>query len=384
MKNTIAHYMAQPNKGDTHQILNVSMIIMLSIIYKKVIVYAPKECCEDLKIQLSQKKIQIINKIVFIPNKIYFKSPILFWISCGLQTFKTIYKAQPSDILYFSTLNPIMFPMFNLWCYLSHKDMYTLCHNDLEYLITPKFGKINLHWHLINFIFKNMQFATHNHLIVLGDSIKNNLKGIIPSKKINKNIISICHPYYSNSIHQNSKVNPSNQYFKIGIVGAIKKKDLEQIKIINKILDTYPNIKMYSISISQEDLSQYNNLINLNKKNKHLERWEYDQIITTMDALYYPYPSSSYTLSASGAVYEAIVKGIPIISIENPYFKWLFQTFGNLGFLYNDIRDLDNILKRLKNKEEIDKIKINAQKASIYINPLNYYKILESKIHNSI
>lgn len=377
MKYLRAHYMAHPNVGDTHQILNVSMIVMLAKIYKEVVVYAPADCCDDLRAQINVLDKQLAGHITYITNKILSHKQFPFWLSCGLQTLVSLMKTRKGEDVFFSTLNWLCFPVFNIWCKLSKRHMYTLCHNDLEHLIDPKLGKINVRWHLINYIFKSMSLAKYNMLIVLGDSIADNLNGIINAKTYQYHILSMCHPYYSLTSSTNSGFH-IHGITNIGIVGAVKPKDFNSIMNINRILSHYPQVKLYNISTTSVDISRLGNIINLNQQNKHFGREDYDRIIEKMDMLFYPYPANSYRLSASGAVFEAIVKRKPILAMENPYFKWLFEKFGTLGYLFTDYAELESCFKDIETNGLNTEVLDNLSKAKKIVNPLCMFHELKS------
>lgn len=371
-KSNKALFLAQPNYGDAHEILNVSMIVMLDKIYETVQVYAPKDCCEVLRAGL--KKLEhTSSSISFVETKVYTKKQIPFWFICGLQEFFCMLKNRKSD-LFFSTLNFLWFPVFNAFSFLFKGNLYTLCHNDMEHLINPIFGKINIRWRLINFIFKKMRFASNSYCLVLGNSIKDNLFHCAKIDSVKKHIISMNHPYYS--VENTSPVSErsSTSHIKIAIVGTIKKNDRDNIEKLNDVLDGIASVSLYSVSTCDFDLSRYTNITVLNKDNKHLPRERYDEIIASMDALYFPYSSNTYRVSASGAVYEAISKQKPIISTENDYFKGLFCQFGEMGYLFNDFNELKNILRNSLDSSKIEHFKKNAQKASLFLHPANYYE----------
>ena len=368
-----AHYMAHPNIGDTHQILNTSMILMLGEIYDKVIVYAPKDCCLDLEKQVCNQNACLSTQITYKFNKIYSQRQFLFWITCGFQTLSSMCKTKRGEDIYFSTLNWLCFPLFNLWSRLSKRRMFTLCHNDMEHLINPKTGRVNVHWHMINYIFKRLSLAKSNMFIVLGDCIAENLKKVVKQDTIN-NIISICHPYYN--LTELKEVSVTDK-IKIGIVGTVKHNDMQNLKKINAILSDYSKIKLYNISTTSEDISIFENVVNLNSENKHMNRMEYDSCIKEMDLLYYPYPRTSYRVSASGAVFEAIVKCKPIIAEANPYVEWIFDKFGDLGYLYNDKIDLKKCIDGIVSQQQSLLIKENLEHAKRYLDPKHLYMELK-------
>ncbi|MCQ2049476.1 MAG: hypothetical protein MJZ22_00470 [Candidatus Saccharibacteria bacterium] len=375
-KENHAVYLAQPNCGDVHEILNVSMIIILDKIYESVKVYAPKDCCEVIECALKKMGYDL-SSIFFIHTKVYTKKQLPFWFICGIQEFTCMLKNRNSD-LYFSTLNFLWFPIFNASAFLFKGQLFTLCHNDLEHLINPIFGKLNLRWRLINYIFKKMRFSKNNFCLVLGKSIKNNLFKYAKKETITGNIISINHPYYSENAKTQKKNNGNTK--KIAIVGAIKWKDKENIEKLNHILTEAKSVEMYSISISDFDLTEYKNITVLNKGNKHLPRNQYDDFISEMDALYFPYSENTYRVSASGAVYEAISKNKLIISTENDYFKDLFSEFGEMGFLFKDFKELQDIFSDLSNEEKTSNFLKNEAKATEFLSPMNYSDIFMKQV----
>ena len=59
------------------------------------------------------------------------------------------------------------------------------------------------------------------------------------------------------------------------------------------------------------------------------------------------YNRESYKLTASGAILEAIWNLKPIFAIKNAYFEYLFNKFGNIGELFDDVENLSNYLNNL-------------------------------------
>lgn len=373
-----AVYLAQPNCGDVHEILNVSMIVMLDKIYQSVEVYAPKDCCDVLKQGLANLQYNCFS-IRFSETRVYTKKQLPFWFICGVQELFCMLKNRKSD-LFFSTLNFLWFPVFNMICFLLKGNMYTLCHNDMEHLINPIFGRVNIRWRLINYIFKKMSFSKNNYCLVLGESIKDNLFKCARRRTVEGNIIAMNHPYYS--VNRSAEVSKQLKkgIIKIAIVGSIKNKDKNNIEQLNKALEGIDFVSVYCVSTSDFDLSVYSNIVMLNKENEHLPRTQYDELIAEMDALYFPYSSNTYRVSASGAVYEAISKQKPIISTKNDYFKSIFSQFGEMGYLFNDFDGLKMAFLDLQNSERIETFRKNAFDASLYLSPGKYYKVFEMMI----
>ncbi len=78
-------------------------------------------------------------------------------------------------------------------------------------------------------------------------------------------------------------------------------------------------------------------------------REEFEKILDSFDALVFFYLRTGYKLMASGAIFDAIELGIPIIAVRNDYFEHLFRLHGPLGYLYDDLpsmlADLPNLLQ---------------------------------------
>lgn len=366
------YYMAHPNIGDTHQILNVSMLMMLCRIYDEVVVYAPFDCVEDLKEQMSKLDSKHMEKIIYRYNRIISKSQFPFWMCCGLQTLVSLFKTRKGEDIFFSTLNWLCFPLFNTWSALTKRRIFTLCHNDLEHLLKPKFGSVNVHWHMIRYIFKHMSFAKANFLLVLGDSVKDNLKKILQPNLVNNHVLSICHPYYTKGNIQSS-YGAHHKGWKIGIAGTVKDSDLSGLALLNDVLVNHPNMRVFNISTTNSDISQFKQVTNLNHDNKHIPRIQYDEILQGMDILYFPYPSTAYQVSASGAVYEAIMKEKPILAASNPYFEWLFRKFGKMGLLFHDRQELEKYMDKLESEVSLCNFNSSMKEAKKYIDPSNYW-----------
>lgn len=214
--------MAQSNNGDKHEILNVSMLVMLAYIFDKVIVYAPADCCSVLKKCLAQENEHFIKKITYRTNRYYSGFKYAYWVA-AIQVLYAILKTSKDSVLFFSELNVCCFPICNIYSRITHQKMYTLCHRNLEELNEDGTSKRkNIQSRLSDYIFRKMSFAPQNRLLVLGEPIKNNLKQIVSAETI-LNIIPMLHPYYSCHTNEEREYN-SKGTVHIGIVGMIKKK----------------------------------------------------------------------------------------------------------------------------------------------------------------
>lgn len=366
--------MAFTNTDKGHEMINVSIIIMLCKLFKKVEVYAPKKCCDNLFYLLEEIGFQGGN-LQFINVDNTFRRSIPRWIYGGFSSFYYLLSTSKKDVVFFSTINPFAFPLLNFISKHRGIKMIHLCHNDLEYLWQEKHEGINLHYHLINYIFKKMILAPSTFFLVLGDSIKVNIENYVREQTYQQ-IFSMMHPYMAFPHIENNYQLSSIADIKIGIVGTVyKNKGWELLKSLDKILALFPHIQVFFSSVAVDcDLTELKNINNLNANSSQLDRGIYNSIISQMDYLFFPYPYDSYKLSASGAVYEAIVNSKPIIAPKNDYFDFLFQRFGKMGFLYENEDKLKSVFASLDVTEKELMIS-NMIKAQEYIAPFKYYTI---------
>lgn len=388
MKFKTAKYIAISNPGDVHEVLNTSVVIMLGLICEHVVVYANNDCCENLSNQVNLLGFKKKN-IKYVRTKLLKKKRgILHWIYCGLQSLYVVLSSSRDDLLFFSSLNPFFWSFFNICSRMGKYKMFHICHNDLDFLYTKKKGKINLHYHLINYIFKYSSPAKHNYFMVLGDSIKSGLVNSI-NNKICDNIISIIHPYYKIELDDEScrgdvGIDICNKELKIGIAGSFSyNKGYDVLESFNNIVASYSNINIYFFSVTECDISGLECVTNLNKTGEHLSRLEYSRMVKSMDFLFFPYPIDSYKLCASGAVYESIIHKKPIIALKNDYFDFLFHKFGSLGYLYEDEEQLRSLICDLS-ESSLQYVKVNMEDACNYINPYNYYESFRDNIIKNI
>src|SRR5690606_29549129 len=111
------------------------------------------------------------------------------------------------------------------------------------------------------------------------------------------------------------------------------------------------------------ELKPYTNaLVDARYSRDFVPREQFKKAVESLDFVLFFYDNQSYELCASGAVFEAFKRGLPIISIKNDYFMWLFETYGAMGFLGDNLNDIKLIISKIINGEmttEISSILVN-------------------------
>lgn len=76
-------------------------------------------------------------------------------------------------------------------------------------------------------------------------------------------------------------------------------------------------------------------------------RGQYEAALADVTYAVFLYPPGSYRLRASGALFDAIAAGKPVIALRNPYFDHVFKAVGDMGYLCDDMDDLIRVCREV-------------------------------------
>lgn len=220
---------------------------------------------------------------------------------------------------------------------------------------------------LNHYVLPAIKKLPENHkLIVLGDSIKENLLKDVPKLSHDK-VIAIEHPF----LFQNKTVlneNKGNVILRIGTVGlGTVGKGYDKLNEIghfikNNNLSDKMNLfhvgNLLGVTVDSEYVTLPFNSSNM------IPSSDFNSEIAKLDWLLFLYPADSYKLVASGAVFDAFKFGKPILAIKNDYFMHLAGLGDTFGFLVNNIEELKKQLECLPNinSDEYKKMSDNSRK----------------------
>lgn len=250
-----------------------------------------------------------------------------------------------SKLSFFTSANPLSLPFIKLISILLGKKIYVVTHGELEYLnrendATLKFQtRLLRKWYrLIFWKFLSKYF----YYILLGSSIKNNLKSLNNPNYNEANFIVIDHPYF---YPKKEEVRNFSIPLKLGTIGhaavikgshkifelaSMKKVEIHDKKIEFKIIG----------HISSCMFEFQNNLVETPSNKHFIPRAEFEQKVSELHYIVFFYPASMYEFIASGAFFDAIKFGKPIIALRNSFFESYFNRYGELGFLANSLKEV--------------------------------------------
>lgn len=219
-------------------------------------------------------------------------------------------------------------------------------HGELEGLIMNGKWKIWSYPFWINLCFKN-KLPSNVIRIVLGESIKNNLKSLFGDN----NIFYIDQP--RNKFADINMKKPNNNDNIFAYIGDfLEKKGASTYLEVAKKMNDFSNSKFFVIGPNHCKTKKYpTNIVFCGNEKEYLSAEEFDSFIQKATYACFPYPSNTYKLTASGAVLDAIRFLKPIIYIGNDYFDGIFQNAGNIGYRCKDEEDFVKTIKYLDNND---------------------------------
>jgi hypothetical protein len=91
----------------------------------------------------------------------------------------------------------------------------------------------------------------------------------------------------------------------------------------------------------------------LSKGNESLNQTEYEQNIALIDYAIFTFNEDNYVYRESGSVMDAIAFSKPIVALKHSYFNYLFNKAGNIGFLCNNMEELNLLVGKLIHRDEV-------------------------------
>lgn len=335
-------------KGIEHQIFN-SMILEMAIDCfqkKEIVLLSEKKHLEIMDYHITKKEVPIIlfqeNKIRNLINE--FKNLMI------LKNNKDI------DLIIFLSSNQIVMILAKI--FLRKNNKIFIWHSILEIIaIDLKFRFWNYHYWLKVALKLNDR---HTANLVLGESIKSNLMGVIP--EIENQVFSIDHPYI---FKKNISIKGAfDKVIKFGTIGyGSLSKGTNKIFDLDLKLKDIKDIELHVIGrLDNKEIRIPSNIrVLVHCTSGVLAKSKYNELIKELDYALYFYPRESYRFFASGAIFDAISNLKPIIAIKNDYFEYIFKKFGNIGYLFNDYNEMVKKIREITENRNIEEYRIQQQ-----------------------
>jgi hypothetical protein len=198
--------------------------------------------------------------------------------------------------------------------------------------------------------------------------IQANLITEIPSLRHNVSYLDF--PYLFEEIR--GAINGGNISLPITItsagVGALKKGTGEFFKMAERMNRNYgDSIRFYYAGrlVDEELKCKIPTCVHAFVDQHMLSATKFGEILRNSNYLVFLYPADSYKFGVSGVFLDAVKYELPIIAIQNDFFKYCTQVIGKIGWLCESVRDVELVISKLILEpplQEIDEIKTNYKK----------------------
>lgn len=361
-------------EGNAHEIIDTSIIYSASNIF------------EEVKVRFLNDRSQIIeNEIAdnFSCNNIYFrpfhniKKKVNGFSGLGNNIIsRTINKLRivlreiisfmqelleyisyknRNSIFCLTNINRYNCYVLNFACKIFKRPLYIFCHGEIEDIVLKK-DEIKSNYVRLQYKFlTEAKIAKDARLVVLGDSIWENVSKYLDKERL-KYFLSVDHPYYNTYKGNNIASINNKKNINIGVIGNLTHSNnrgfYNVLALANKLKDVSSVTVNVLGKVDKESFEKLDGLVNFyNKSGLLIPREDYDKNISDMDYIYIPYPVDSFKFTASGSLLEAICKLKPVLYHRNCYASYIISKFGDFGIDVDahDTKELINLLTDFEN-----------------------------------
>lgn len=354
MKKRVLYINTYANR--THHEMFNKILLKALVQHFDVNIYSGKSSWRKMEEELGKKTFQNSKiRTFFLPEGAAAFPNLIRYILSAFYNIGILLLSKRKDILVYNFNNPLSIAAINTLNALLKRKIIVFCHGELELLITDEGGGLaKLLRYFTRHFFLNKKQSLHLHFCVLGDIIIQNLKPII-GDKIN-HFFSIDHPYEFENENIHPKTDIPSQTLQIGTAGTLNKfKGLGHfLELIKSIKTQNLNVAFSVIGNVTDEKEKLEDLgVQIHGKGELLKREDFDRGIANLDYILFFYSHDKYKVTASGAIFDAIKFRKPIIALKNDYFLYLFEKYGTIGFLCENVSEMEQSIKQcLENKKQ--------------------------------
>jgi hypothetical protein len=352
-----------------HEVFNTCFYLIIVKIFSNINYVVDKSHYKHIVSLLEKNGYEITPNVrvkhVFVKKENRKYSFILRFFISAIANLKYLFIEPKQNLLIFNINNSFsLFPIkfFNIFL---RKKILIVNHGELELLTNKKpgtrFGKVQKVFLTIGFKFDRR--SNNIYYLALGDHIAKKISSFGYVQR--KNILVIDHPVLEKA--PVLQLNENRTGLNLGTVGSLfQSKGIDKyVQLVEKVNFKLSAVNWHVIGRCTNEMTpeKYPFIHFHAKGNVFIERSEMDRLISTMDYILFFYPNTHYQLVASGAVYDAVTYEKPIIAIRNDYFVYLFEKYGEFGYLCDSIDEMFDVIKILSaTRVEKTEFKKNMQK----------------------
>ena len=343
-----AYYIDTFSTGHLHEMFNASSLMMFAAMYDHIEYRASRssykhavQLLANLPDNVTYRPIAIVNaykgwkRMRFLLKQLQALFHNVKYILCCPKDYDIIFN--------YNTLAAL--PAMNKAAMHTKKRILQVCHGEMAELAMP-YSKNRLLRKGVQLLQSGKQISNNLYFAVLGKAIYDNVYPLV-GELVKTHLLYFEH----SAVMKSLKEKPKKETYKliIGTIGAMRESKGESslIELANK-LKGYANLEIRCIgkyTVPKHVMKEAGIVVPMPSSDAFFTRDElYDQI-HQLDYALFLFPRDLYKFTASGSVFDAIACGVPILSLTNDYFEGLFATYGDFGYLENN---LDALMQRIK------------------------------------
>lgn len=369
--------------GSEHAPFNAAMVKIASLLASgsDIIFYGENSHIEAIKLVLADSVPSNISWQAVHPPPRHLRSFVKRFIIESILFRRILHLSRSCDLLIVTSALETSLPALKTQCYISRfrSRINVIFHAGLpQFLYSRKRQKL-----------LSMATPANMKYIVLGEYIKNGVMKKIP--ELSNRIFGIEHPYLFDTTKTNSDQPNSKPIFGfIGLANKAKgfdifleiieslsqkssKEDSKQFKLAGKVSDDCRQI--FNSFLKTESSRALDYPVNREKLPLDVYRNE----VNSVDYFVMPYDKNSYEFICSGAAMDALYFTKPIIALKSPYFSYLFDLCGDIGYLCNDLNHMKSVIAQLINTNDLvryEKQRKNLLLARTHFSPTTVSKAI--------
>jgi hypothetical protein len=276
----------------------------------------------------------------------------------------------------------------NIFNFFFRRNIWIFCHGEVEKILMKspkyKFYNVGIYYKrtLYRWFLKYGRINKRMSFYVLGNSILANIQPYL--NEHNKNhFFSINHPILFKEQPIKKHI---NNFLKIGTVGGLsEEKGLSRLLYIAERLKEDITLSVIGSVDKSIDYEKYPHINFISKDNKiPIPREQFDKEIKSLDYILFLYDTGYYKFVASGALFDAMIMGKPIISLHNDFFDETLQL--PIGYLLDTpdeiVEQIHKLNQNYPNNPDYDVFLKNIEILKKYYRPENIKQILKDKIND--
>lgn len=331
-----------------HEMFNASVVYMCMLIFHQVELRCSFSTWDNIKLLLARHRPNAdVHAVKYHSVGVVQRDDtwggLLKYILSGWMNFWHYLLAPRSCQLVYMNNNPLSLWWVVLANYVLKKDVAIFCHGELDLLIRrPKVWKPSFFYkYLFLGMFRYGYVGKHVKMFVLGDSILHNLLPFL-NQRNRTHFCAVEHPYFFHE--QSCESHALSLPLKIGTVGTMTEaKGLRNfLKLALQTNPAHVRLSVVGRVMEPIDFAAYPQVNFLAKGDRFIPRDKYEKGIDALDYILFLYPTDSYGLIASGAIFDALDMGKPIITLTNQYFNHVLRL--PVGYVVSSLEELQAVV----------------------------------------